>query len=81
MNINTRSQNTKRNITIGKMIREDRSLRTKIDNLVISWFNMYFGTYCDYKEACDDYWRHQEEMEREEREYRLQELNELLVEL
>ena len=40
-----------------------------------------FGIYCDYKEACDDYWRHQEEMEREEREYRLQELNKLLVEL
>ena len=40
-----------------------------------------FGTYCDYKEACDDYWRHQEEMKREEREYRLQELNKLLVEL
>lgn len=40
-----------------------------------------FGTYCDYKEACDDYWRHQEEIEKEEREYRLQELNKLLVEL
>ena len=40
-----------------------------------------FGTYCDWKEACDDYWRNQEQMEQEEREYRLEELNRLLVEL
>lgn len=32
-----------RNITIGKMIKEDRSLRTKIDDLVISWFNMFLS--------------------------------------
>jgi len=40
-----------------------------------------FGTYYDYKEACNEYWKHQEEMEKEEREYKLEELDRLLVEL
>lgn len=32
---------TERNIRIGCMIRDDRQLRTDIDNLVLSWFNMF----------------------------------------
>lgn len=30
-----------RNISIGKMIGEDKSLRKQIDSLVVSWFNMF----------------------------------------
>lgn len=30
-----------RNIKIGKLIAEDKSLRKQIDNMVISWFNMF----------------------------------------
>lgn len=26
-----------------------------------------FGNYCDYQERCDEYWKHQEEIEKENR--------------